>query len=333
LARKTRSEAAGAAEDDAPTAAPSEFTYRSQDGLLLSARVHGSALSPWLPVVCLPGLTRNSRDFDELAQHLANHRHRPRRVVAFDLRGRGRSAWDRNIQNYNPLTEMGDVLDGMAALGIPRAAIVGTSRGGIIAMLMAVARPSVLAGVVLNDIGPAIEPHGLVRIKSYVGRVPKPDDWADAAAILKRLHGGTFTALSDEDWDAYARATFRDENGQPAGDYDPALSETLAGVEFDKPLPSLWNEFKALRAVPVLVIRGENSDLLSPETLAAMGREHPRLESITVRGQGHAPLLRQPALLQRISAFVTSVEDSGPESAAVVPREPAALDLDTTPED
>src|SRR5688572_4945290 len=111
-----------------------DVTYSSFDGLRLHVRDHGDPLSPWLPVVCLPGLTRSARDFEELALHLSTHRHRPRRVLAFDYRGRGGSQWDANIENYNPLTEMTDVFDGMVALGISRAVLVGTSRGGIIAM-------------------------------------------------------------------------------------------------------------------------------------------------------------------------------------------------------
>jgi pimeloyl-ACP methyl ester carboxylesterase len=249
-------------------------------------------------------------------------------VVCFDYRGRGRSQFDRNVDNYNPLTEMTDVLDGMAALGIPRAVVVGTSRGGIIAMLMAVARPSVLAGAVLNDIGANIEPRGLVRIKSYVGRIPQPNDWADAVGILRRLHGAAFPGLSGEDWDAFARATFRDENGEPVIDYDPAIAETLAGIEFDKPTPSLWNEFRALHAVPVLAIHGANSDLLTGETLAEMAADHPRFDTLTIPGQGHPPLLRQPQYLQRISAFITGVEGAGPPPDAVLPRQHVALDLD-----
>src|SRR6266567_1120584 len=130
-----------------------QVRYRSQDGLSLFVRDYGDRLSPWLPVVCLPGLSRSSRDFDELARALADRSLRPRRVLAFDYRGRGQSEWDRTSDNYNPLVEMGDVFDGMAALGVPRAVVVGTSRGGIIAMLMAVARPTTMAAVVLNDIG------------------------------------------------------------------------------------------------------------------------------------------------------------------------------------
>ena len=162
-----------------------EAIYSSADGLKLSARDYGNPLSPWLPVVCLAGFTRDSRDFHELAIHLSTHRHRPRRVVAFDCRGRGRSQWAESAESYNPLTEMNDVLDGMAALNIPRAVVVGTSRGGIIGMLMGVARPATVAGLVLNDVGPVIEAQGLARIKTYVGRTPQPDDWADAAHLLQ----------------------------------------------------------------------------------------------------------------------------------------------------
>ena len=146
-----------------PEAGRRDLHYPSSDGLRLHVAEYGDAISPWLPVVCLPGLSRNARDFHDLAVHLSTHRHRPRRVLAFDLRGRGGSEWDKDVAHYTPLVEMQDVLDGMAALGVDRAVVVGTSRGGIIAMLMAVARPSVLAGVVLNDIGPAIEPRGLAR--------------------------------------------------------------------------------------------------------------------------------------------------------------------------
>jgi pimeloyl-ACP methyl ester carboxylesterase len=186
----------------------------------------------------------------------------------------------------------------------------------------------VLAGVVLNDIGAVIEARGLVRIKSYVGRMPQPNDWSDAIAILKRINGPSFPAFGSEEWNAFARATFRNEDGRPAIDYDPALAETLAGIEFDKPAPSLWNEFRALHSVPVLAIHGANSDLLTGETLAAMAADHPRFDSVTIPGQGHPPLLRQPQYLQRISAFITGLEGSGPPAEAVVPRAHVPFDLD-----
>ncbi len=305
-----------------------EVTFTSTDGLTLFARDYGDRLSPWTPVVCLAGLTRNSRDFHEVAIHLAGHRHRPRRVVAFDYRGRGRSQWDDDSDNYNPLVEMTDALDGMARFGISRAVVAGTSRGGIVGMLMAVARPQTVAALVLNDIGPAIEPRGLARIKSYVGQTPAPDDWADAARIQHRLHGGQFTAMDDTDWDAFARLTYRDEGGRPTNDYDPALARTLQGIELDQPVPTMWDEFEALKAIPVLVLRGENSDLLSPETVAAMAARHPHVETLTVADQGHAPQLRGGQVLNQISAFITAMEGAGPPPEAVVPRPEAGYDLD-----
>jgi pimeloyl-ACP methyl ester carboxylesterase len=208
----------------------------------------------------------------------------------------------------------------MAALGVASAALVGTSRGGIIGMLMAVARPTTVAALVLNDIGPVIEPRGLARIKTYVGRMPPPDDWEDAERIMRRLHGAQFTALTDADWRAYTQLTFRNDNGRPAGDYDPALARTFDGVEFDKPVPTLWKEFATLAGVPVLVIRGENSDLLSAETVAAMRAAHPQIEIMIVPGQGHAPLLIHQQPIQRIAAFVASA-DGQTVSGSPVPRE------------
>ncbi len=304
------------------------MTYASTDGLSLFARDFGDPLSPWLPVVCLAGLTRNSRDFHELAVHLASDRERPRRVVAFDYRGRGRSQWDKNTSNYNPLAEMADVLDGMARLGIPRAVVVGTSRGGIIGMLMGIARPRTVAALVLNDIGPALEARGLARIKSYVGATPMPDDWPDAARIQRRLHSGQFTTKNEADWDVFARLTYRDEAGHPVSDYDPALAHTLQGIELDQPVPTLWDEFRALKAIPILVLRGENSDLLSAETVATMQASHPHVETMTIADEGHAPWLRPGLIVNRISGFVAAAEGQTPPAEAVIPHPEATYDLD-----
>jgi pimeloyl-ACP methyl ester carboxylesterase len=314
-----------AATSDVPVR---DFFYTSEDGLTLFARDYGDPLSPWLPVVCLTGLTRSHRDFQFLAAHLAGHRHRPRRVVAIDYRGRGRSQWAKDAATYNPLTEMGDVFSAMAALGIPRAVVTGTSRGGIIGMLMALNRPAAVAGLVLNDVGPLLEARGLARIKAYVGRTPFPDDWADAAHIQRRLHGGQFTAWDDDDWNLFARLTYREENGRPVSDYDPAIATALDGIELDRPVPDLWNEFRALKSTPVMSIRGQNSDLLSAETVARMKAEHADLDVVTIQGVGHPPLLRGGQLLGRISAFVTAIEGQGPPTEAIVPREAPVFDLD-----
>ncbi len=248
--------------------------------------------------------------------------------MTFDYRGRGRSQWDKNSKNYNPLAEMADVLDGMARLGIARAAVVGTSRGGIIGMLMGVARPRTVAALVLNDIGPALEARGLARIKSYVGATPMPDDWADAARIQRRLHGGQFPTKNEADWDAFARLTYRDEAGHPVSDYDPALAHTLRGIELDQPVPTLWDEFAALKAIPVLVLRGENSDLLSAETVAAMKASHPHVETMEIADEGHAPWLCPGPVLERIAAFVATAEGIQPPADAVIPNPERTYDLD-----
>lgn len=314
-------------EGVAPGGGCREVYFTVSDGLKLFARDYGDRLSPWLPVVCLPGLTRTGRDFRALAQHLSAHRHRPRRVVAFDYRGRGNSGWARTADSYNPVAEMNDVFDGMAMLGIPRAVVVGTSRGGIIALLMAVSRPGSTAGIVLNDIGPAIEARGLARIKTYVGHAPNPDDWADAARIQKRLHGAHFTGWTDSDWLAYARLTYREEGGRPVADYDPKLADTFSGVEFDRPVPTMWDEFRALKDLPVMVLRGENSDILSAATVRQMSALHPGLEEISVPGEGHPVLLQNGHLLANISAFVTAIEGGTPPADAIIPREPVPYDL------
>ena len=288
-----------------------DFHYTSNDGLTLFARDYGDLASPWLPVVCLPWLSRTSRDFHALAAYLSTHHQRPRRVVAFDYRGRGRSQWDTNVANYNVGMEMTDVLDGMAAIGGARAAVVGTSRGGIIGMLMALARPQTIAALVLNDIGPFIEPRGLARLKTYIGRTPTAENWADAARIQRRLHGTQFTGFDDAAWDAFARLTYNDAGGRPESDYDPRLAETLKDVEIDQPSPGIWDEFRALKWLPMLAIRGANSDILSGETLARMEREHPGLETMVAGDEGHPPQLVPGPLLARIATFIAAAEDAG----------------------
>jgi pimeloyl-ACP methyl ester carboxylesterase len=197
----------------------------------------------------------------------------------------------------------------MTALGLSRVAVVGTSRGGIIGMLMAFGRPQSVVGLVINDIGPFIEPRGLVRLKSYVGRTPPPEDWRDAARIQRRLHAAHFTAFDEDDWHQFARLTYRDTGGRPERDHDPNLAATLAQVEIDQPAPALWEEFRALRGTPMLVLRGANSDVLSEATVARMAAEHGTLELVTVPDEGHPPQLRSGPLLARIASFIAAAED------------------------
>jgi pimeloyl-ACP methyl ester carboxylesterase len=274
--------------------------YSAPDGLRLHARVYGRESQGKASVVCLPGLTRNCRDFHELALILATER----RVVAFDYRGRGQSSYDPDWKNYQLPVETADVLAGLVALGIENAVFIGTSRGGLIIHLIAVSRPGLLRAVVLNDIGPVLDGEGLAHIRAYLERAPKPASVADAVAIQRAVHGNAFPALTAADWERMVGALYREENGAVIADFDPQLLNTLKGTDLNKPLPELWPQFEAMRNVPLLVIRGENSKLLSAATLAEMARRHPDCRTVTVEGQGHAPLLETGMLPNRIRDFV-----------------------------
>src|ERR1700690_2474707 len=286
------------------TTMPATSAFMSApDGLRLHARCYGARSAPTLPVVCLPGLARTAADFDGLAEALAGDAARPRRVIALDYRGRGQSEYDRDPANYNFQVELADVLSVVAALDATPAIYIGTSRGGILAMLLAAVRPTAIAGVVLNDIGPVIEPKGLMRIKGYVGKLPQPRSFEEAAEILRRLFDHQFPKLTHEDWLASALRTFRQENGALVPTYDVKLAKTLEGVDLEKPFPPLWQQFHALKDTPVMVIRGANSDILAPATVEAMRSRRATLETIEVPDQGHTPLLAEADVIARIANF------------------------------
>ena len=278
-----------------------------QDGLRLHVREYGRRVAPGVPVVCLPGLARTVADFEALAPALASDARHNRRVIAIDSRGRGRSDYDSNPANYNLAVELADVATVLTALGVEPAVVVGSSRGGILAMLLGVAHPTALAGVVLHDIGPVIELSGLARIKSYVGKLPQPRSFEDAAAILRRLFGPQFPKLTSEQWIAAALRTWRLTDGGLTPTYDVQLAQTLAGIDMERPLPPMWNEFETLSRVPLLVIRGANSDILSAATVDAMAARHPGMQVIEVPDQGHVPLL-DGDLIGQIKQFVAQCE-------------------------
>ncbi len=276
-----------------------------QDGLRLHVRDYDAGHSTLLPVVCLAGLTRNSADFEGLAEALASGQAGPpRRVIAIDYRGRGLSDFDPDWHNYNVTVESTDIIAALTALSITRAQFIGTSRGGLNSMVLAAMRPNLISALVLNDIGPVLEPKGLARIKSYVGKMPQPQSWTDAENLLKTVSSNHFPALSDDDWKAFARQIFHEVKGKLTPRYDAKLANTLASLDLDAPQADLWPQFEAMRAIPVLVLRGDMSDLLSEATFAAMQVRHPQCRGFVVKGQGHAPLLRDQPTISAIANFL-----------------------------
>lgn len=278
------------------------------DGLRLYVRDYGDRRSARLPVLCLAGLSRNSADFDAVATALASDPDAPRRVVALDCRGRGRSDYDPDPEHYAIPVERDDVIAVMTALDIAPAILIGTSRGGLITMDLATKAPDLIAGAILNDVGPAVEIAGLLRIQAYVGKRPAPASFEDGAELLRQESMGQFPRLGPADWLATARRAWREENGRLVTNYDPALSRILAQVRPDKGLPTMWKEFEALNAKKVMVIRGLRSDILSAATVAEMQTRHPALEILEVPDQGHTPLLADPLSIGRIAAFAAACD-------------------------
>jgi pimeloyl-ACP methyl ester carboxylesterase len=271
------------------------------DGLKLHVLEHGPRSDPRPAVVCLPGLTRTVEDFDKLAEALAA---RGRRVLAIDSRGRGRSDYDRNADNYSLPIELADLMAVLAAREAHPAVFVGSSRGGLLTMLLAAQRPATIAGAILNDIGPVIERTGIMRLKGYVGKLHVPRNFEEGADILRRLFGHQFPNVDLAGWEVAARRTWREEKSGFVVTYDVNLAKTLKGFDADSPIPPLWLQFDALAHVPVMVVRGANSDILSAETLAAMAARRASMDVIEVPDQGHTPFLAEPEIIGRLIAFI-----------------------------
>jgi len=284
-----------------------DLFVKASDGLRLYARDYGPLNGEALPVVCLSGLARNSRDFHLLAEALSTDARRPRRVLALDYRGRGRSDWDPDWSHYDIGTESSDVLQVLAAAGIEKAVFVGTSRGSLITMALSAMKPALLAGAVLNDVGPVIESEGLVRIRNYVGKLKAPGSMQEAAQILKQLSGAQFPAFGPDQWERMARGTWHETDRGLVLSYDLNLMKPLDLLDLEAPIPDLWKLFEGLKPFPVLAIRGENSDLLPEQTLNEMQERHPNLTALTVSGQGHAPML-EGAVIQAIRDLVLKAE-------------------------
>ncbi len=279
-----------------------DFHFSSQDSLRLYARDYRQTEGPRaIPILCLAGLSRNCRDFHQFAR-----KHSPqRRIITMDYRGRGRSEYAADWTTYTPVQEMNDALTLLTVLGIHEVVVLGTSRGGLIAMLMAALRPTTVHGVILNDVGPEVEARGLLRIKGFLGQGGDPLSWTDAVYILRQTNRG-FDGLSDQDWHAWARRIYRSVNGKPASDFDPNLLKVFASHNdlIEGKIPNLWAQFNALKRKPLLVLRGENSDILAPDTVTRMQECKPDLIAETVPGRGHVPFLDEPIAETAISDFL-----------------------------
>lgn len=273
--------------------------FHAQDGLRLFYREFGDPLLPGVPLLCLSGLTRNARDFAGLARREM----RRRRVICLDYRGRGRSARDPDWRNYRPPVLLRDVGHLLAAADLGRVAVCGTSLGGLLAMGMAVAMPAALAGVILNDASPVLEPAGLERIRDYVGQPAQVASWDDAVAFVKRVYGEA-GYRREEDWLGLARGSFHQEaDGRLVLDYDPAIARTLSGTP-----PDLLPLYRALRPMPVLALRGAHSSVVSEATFALMLAEKPDLVQRTIPGVGHAPTLMEPQAIEAIDDFLSALD-------------------------
>lgn len=277
--------------------------WRAADGLTLSALTWPPAPSsnPRLPVLCLSGLSRNARDFEALAADLCARGHR---VLAMDYRGRGESDRDTDWRNYSVEREAEDIDAGLAALAPGRFIAIGTSRGGIHAMLLACRHPGRVAGIVLNDVGPELDRDGLARIAVSIGTNMRAEDWQAAADSLERSLKAQFPALDAAGWRRLAHQFYRETPNGLTLDYDPALRHNLVeAVQPDAPPIDLWPIYDQLGDVPLLILRGAHSDILTEATLAEMLRRHPNAEAMTIPDEGHAPLLWDAETLARIADF------------------------------
>lgn len=274
--------------------------WSSRDGLRLHYRFYQGPENGRLPVLCLPGLTRNARDFEDIAPHLAQGRD----VLCADMRGRGDSDYAKDSATYNPLQYVEDVEALLEEAGIAHFVALGTSLGGLMTMLLALRDPARIAGAVLNDIGPVIEAEGLARIRSYVGSGRSFPTWMHAARALEESHEAAFPGADLADWLRMAKRMMAiGQNGRIAFDYDMKIAEPFAAPGGEGG-GDLWPGFTALAGCPVLVLRGELSDILSAATAAEMGRRLPEAEILTIPGRGHAPTLDEPAAVAAIDRLL-----------------------------
>lgn len=278
--------------------------WQSADGLTLHFRDYAGG-DAHLPVLCLHGLTRNARDFEALAPHIAAT---GRRVIVPEMRGRGRSGYASDPTTYAVPTYVADTLALLAQEGVERFVAIGTSMGGLIIMGLAALAPERIAGVVLNDVGPVVEPAGLERIKDYVGQGGSFPTWVHAARALAEVHGETYPTYDLADWLAMAKRTMvLVSNGRIAFDYDMKIADPILNVTSDEPV-DLWPMLAALAGRPAVLVRGAASTILSAKTLTGMTKTLPGAQTVIVPNTGHAPTLDEPEVRAAIDAMLEQAE-------------------------
>jgi pimeloyl-ACP methyl ester carboxylesterase len=278
----------------------SDFYYQVPDGLTLYARDYPGPHDRVGCVLLMHGLTRNSRDFDVLADKLSASF----RVLVPEQRGRGRSEWDSQPDRYGIPTYVNDMFELLEAVGEDHVAAVGTSMGGLMAMVMNAMRPGVFTHVVLNDIGPELSKEGLDRISGYVGQGGIISTWEEAVAYNRAINAVAFPSLSDQQWGEFTRQLFGERNGAPFLDYDPAISQAVRSDEGSALPPDLWSVYAQLESQPLMLIRGAISDLLDPDIKDRMIQSVPELLYLEVADVGHAPMLIDDAVTEALESFL-----------------------------
>lgn len=282
-----------------------EKYFTSQDGLKLYYRDYNDTQKDATPLLCLHGLTRNSADFHKPSLELSTDR----RVIVPDMRGRGKSAYDPDYKNYKVPTYVGDVLSLLISLNLHEVIVIGTSMGGLMAMGLAVAQPTLLKGIVLNDIGPEIDIAGINRIATYVGEPSDITSWDQAALAVKGMNVHAFPDYTDEDWLYFAKCCFsQQDNANITANYDDNIGLAIKESAQSAVPVDIWTLFEAMKEIPTLTIRGETSDILSAETLTKMMRVHNCMDQLILPGRGHAPDLMEPESLRAMREFILKAE-------------------------
>ena len=280
-----------------------DYWYQSSDDLRLYARDYpcrDSAIVHPETLLCMHGLTRNSADFAELADHLCQRY----RVLSVDQRGRGRSEYDSVTANYNPLTYVQDMFTLLDQLDVAEVILVGTSLGGLMSFLMSAMQPQRVRAMIINDIGPEVDPRGLERIKSYVGKSTPVSSWDEAVTRAREIAEVAFPDFSDEQWLDFTRGIYREENGVFVLDYDPAISQPLDDDDASVVPPDLWAVFEAIASIPMLLIRGESSDILARSCVDGMRSRKSDLQAVEIPRRGHAPTLNEVPSRAAIDDFL-----------------------------